>query len=175
MEDVEADIAAIRRFAGGEREALGEIASRHETAMLSLAKGLLGGSNSLAEEAVQDAWVRAIGGASTFQGKASVRTWLFRIVINRCRDLAKRENRARKKRVAKPTPQSGTPNGELNRAMRSELLSLPVEQREAVVLCVGLGLSHDAAAGVIGKPIGTIKSRVRLGLTRLRNQLGGTP
>ncbi|MEM1184316.1 MAG: RNA polymerase sigma factor [Planctomycetota bacterium] len=173
MEDNDADIAAIRRFAQGEREALGEIASRHERAMLSLAKGLLG-SASLAEEAVQDAWVRAIRGSATFEGRAAVRTWLYRIVINRCRDLAKRERRrSMPLPFAKPAPPPVQENGDRHALVRRVIASLPIDQREAVVLCVALGTTHTAAAELLDTPVGTVKSRVRLGLDRLRQSVGG--
>ena len=79
------DRQILQRVAGGEHGALGELAARHEAALLGLARGLLGGSTDLAEEAVQDAWVRVLSRAGSFNGDASVKTWLFRIVINRCR------------------------------------------------------------------------------------------
>ncbi|MAY75654.1 MAG: RNA polymerase sigma factor SigM [Phycisphaerae bacterium] len=170
------DLAALRRFVAGDREALGEIAGRHEVAMLSLAQGLLGGSRSLAEEAVQDAWTRVIDAAPTFRAAAAVRTWLFRIVINRSRDIAKRERRAaRRLRAWSPPPESTTSNGDATTPTREALAALPIEQREAVVLCVGLGMTHAAAAAVAGVPTGTLKSRVRLGLDKLRERLGEAP
>lgn len=180
------DLPMLRRFAAGDRDALGELASRHETTLLRLARGLLGGSAPLAEEAVQDAWVRVIAAAASFQARAAVRTWLFRIVINRCRDIARREHLHHLPSgtgvppVTLPTPGvTGVPpvheNGELAALARTALLALPAEQRETVILCVALGLSHADAAQVLDTPLGTIKSRVRLALARLREQLGDAP
>ena len=165
----------LERIAGGEHGALGELAGRHEAAMLGLARGLLGGSTGLAEEAVQDAWVRVLARASSFNGSASVKTWLFRIVINRCRDIAKRERR--RLRGESNAPPAGDradaqDAGEQSRALAKAVMRLPTAQREAVLLCHHRGLTHAEAAAVLGIPAGTLKGRVRAGLTQLRRKLG---
>ncbi len=75
-------------FVAGRTAALGELARRHEQHLLGLAVGMLGGREDLARDAVQETWVRVIRFAGGFNGRASVKTWLYRIAINRCRDLA---------------------------------------------------------------------------------------
>jgi RNA polymerase sigma-70 factor (ECF subfamily) len=80
------DEALLRAFAGGERGALGELAARYERSLLGFARGVLR-SEDLACDAVQEAWVRVIRHAETFRGRSSFKTWMYRIVINRCNDI----------------------------------------------------------------------------------------
>ncbi len=173
------DEALLRRFAAGDESALGELAERHEGALLGLACGLVG-SRGPAEEAVQESWVRVIRFAGTFDGRASVRTWLYRVVINRCRELQRRESVARRatKRAGEARGADSTGDGvghglgELRAPLRASVDRLPVAEREAVMLCHHAGLTQKQAAEVLGVPLGTLKSRVRKGLARLRADLG---
>lgn len=164
------DRELLAAFAGGDRGALGRLASRHERQLLGLAVGLLG-SRELAEEAVQDAWVRVVQNARHFRGKASVRTWLYRITINRCRDIVRREQSQRARLNGKPHAQAteGTPaaDADLKEALRRAVEELGPAQREAVLLCHHADLTHAQAAEILQIPLGTLKSRVRNGLNRL--------
>lgn len=175
------DEELLEAFRRGERQAFGVLASRHEPALLGLARGLLGGSNALASEAVQDAWVRVIRHAQTFDGRASVRTWLYRIVINRCRDVNARERRATAiarafairrapRRVSDETLSPGI--SEDLGAILPALATLPEDRREVVVLVYGRGLTHEAAADVLAIPLGTVKSRLHAALRHLRQECG---
>ena len=179
-----ADQELLARFAAGDRAALGELASRHERALLGLAMGLLG-SRELAQEAVQDGWVRVVrtagpgspakGSAGRFREQSSVRTWLYRIVINRCRDIARRERsqRARLNGKARPGHAGDSPaaDAELRTALRRAVDGLSPVEREAVLLCHHADLTHVQAAEILRVPLGTLKSRVRTGLGRLERLL----
>lgn len=176
------DWALLSQFAAGERAALDQLAQRHERALLGLAKGLLGGSRALAEEAVQDAWVRVIASAGSFEGRSEVRTWLYRIVINLCRDIARRNRRSggpgsessNGHAPAEPaeSPLVATPDAqEFDMHVRQAVRSLPVEQREALMLSIHAGLTDEQAADVLAIPLGTLKSRVRAARTNLRRLL----
>jgi RNA polymerase sigma-70 factor, ECF subfamily len=165
----------LAAFAGGDRSALGELASRHERRLLGLALGLLG-SRELAEEAVQDAWVRVVEGAGGFKGEASVRTWLYRIVINRCRDIARRERSQRARlngSAGSPRPeargQRALEDAESRAVLRRAVASLGPLEREAVLLCHHADLTNAQAAEILRVPLGTLKSRVRSGIARLRS------
>src|SRR5262245_18613819 len=85
------DQQLLQDFAIGRRDALAELASRHERSLLGLACGLLGGRRALAQDAVQETWVRVVRFAGGFKGQSSVRTWLCRILINQCRTLCESE------------------------------------------------------------------------------------
>lgn len=175
------DEQILERIAAGEHDALGELAQRYEAQLLGLARGLLGGSPTAAEDAVQEAWVRVLRGAGGFRGEAGVKTWLYRIVINRCRDIQRRERRRIVRETsfrlvgaggaASETDVSGDA-AERDRRLHASLRGLPVEQREAVLLCHHRGVTQAEAARVLGIPEGTLKSRVRTGLAALRKRLG---
>ncbi len=157
----------LRAFAAGGEGALGELARRHEGAMLGIAKGMLG-SEALACEAVQEAWVRVIRGAAGFQGRAVVKTWLYRIVLSRCAEVRAREARAGRRRESiGPGEEVGVDRARLARAVDG----LSCGHREVVVLCYGRGMSQAEAAGVLGVPVGTIKSRMHAAMGRLREVL----
>lgn len=81
----------LRRFVeASDRAALGELAQRYEPYLLGVAMGLLGGREDRARDAVQEVWVRVIRSAATFRFDSSVKTWLYRITVNRCRDEHRR-------------------------------------------------------------------------------------
>jgi RNA polymerase sigma-70 factor (ECF subfamily) len=166
--DLTTDEALLDSFAAGDAEALGRLAQRHERALLGLALGLTG-SRELAEVAVQDAWVRVIRSAAAFRGQSSVKTWMYRIVINRSRDLQKQES-ARPPVAASAVIEPATP--ELREAIRAALETLQPAHREAVLLCHHADLTHAQAAEVLNIPLGTFKSRVRTALGRLEQILG---
>lgn len=165
----------LRQFSRGESQALGTLAARHESALLGLASGLLGGRTDLARDAVQDAWLRVIKYGRSFDQRSSVRTWLYRIVINRCRDL--REGLAKANGTAHAAPKAKT-NGagaepapvadeELQRAVEH----LSPNARLVVLLCYHRALSHEQAAEVLDIPVGTLKSRLHSALESLRGEL----
>ncbi len=162
----------LARFVRGDDDALGQLASRYEGTLLGLARGLLAGRTTLAEEAVQEAWVRVIRFAPGFEGRASFKTWVYRVTINRCREIARRERRARGPRAPEPEHRDAAGVAELNGSLRAAVAALPGREREAVLLCYHAGLSQREAAGVLGIAEGTFKSRARSALKRLRRELG---
>lgn len=166
------DRALLAAFAAGDEEALGALAFRHERALVGVARGLLGGSVELAEEAVQETWLRVIRFASSYRGESTVKTWLYRITINRSRDISARERRQgrlvreaadRLERTAEGETEPG-----LSAALQSALAQLDAVHREAVLLAHASSLSQRAAAEILGVPEGTLKARVRRGLAKLR-------
>ncbi len=169
------DESLLADFGAGERDALGALASRHERALLGLALGLLG-SRELAEEAVQEAWVQVVRKAAAFDGRCAVRTWLYRIVINRCRDVAASEQarRTRERAAASGRPVASgpfSPGDDVRSEVRRAVARLAPSEREAVLLCHHADLTHAQAAEVLGVPPGTLKSRVRRAMSRLESGL----
>lgn len=189
------DRELLARFTHGDDAALGMLAGRYEAGMLGLARSLLQGRADLAADAVQDTWLRVIRSARTYSGEASVKTWLYRILVNRCHDLRLQAARhALQKRgsggahpishpmtrddgafiahgdrvesaSAEPGPEERDPS--LQRALDA----LPEERRAILVLCYHRGLTHEVAAGVLGIPVGTLKSRLNAALIELRAAL----
>lgn len=83
-------LLALRR---GEEAAFIALVERHHASMVRVARGWLG-SSALAEEAAQEAWLGALEGMARFEGRSSVRTWLFGILANCARQRAAREGRS---------------------------------------------------------------------------------
>jgi RNA polymerase sigma-70 factor (ECF subfamily) len=82
--------AAVRR---GDEEAFKELVSRNHAAMLRVAMAYCR-DHSVAEEVTQDTWLAVLRGLEDFEGRSSLRTWIFRILVNRARTRAQREARS---------------------------------------------------------------------------------
>jgi len=169
------DEALLAAFVRGDRRALGELATRHERALLGLACGLLGGREDLASDAVQETWVRVIRFAGSFRGDSSFKTWVYRIAVNQCRSIKTMretvlDGETMDRRVGGQSPEDGT---ELNGTLRAAVQRLSPEKQEILLLCYHGGMTHEAAAEVLGIPKGTLKSRLHASLTELRERLAG--
>jgi RNA polymerase sigma-70 factor (ECF subfamily) len=166
------DEALLREFAAGRRDALGELAQRHERALLGLACGLLRGRRALACDAVQETWVRVVRFADGFGGQSSVKTWLYRILINQCRSLRETE-RIGSAAATDPTvrPVAEDSGTEQNEGLRRQVERLDADKRVVLLLCYHEGLTHEQAAEILGLPLGTLKSRLHAALAELRTAL----
>jgi RNA polymerase sigma-70 factor (sigma-E family) len=138
---------------------------------------LLTGDRSLAEDLVQDAFVRLVGRLRHLREPDAFWTYLRRTIVN----LATSHFRHRKVERAYLERQAAAPstiandNDELDEAMHSVLLELPQRQRAAIVLRFYEDLTDVQAAAVLGCSPGTVRSLVSRGMTTLREQLEGTP
>jgi len=136
------------------------------------------GDPDLAEELMQETFVRAIQAAKRYRPAASVTTWLFSIAANLVRDRWRRQARR-----GDPVPIDGlalaseeSPEAEVlkqasHEALRSALLHLPLEQRSALILRYYHDLSYEEIAQTLACPVGTVRSRIHNGLARLRSAL----
>jgi len=174
------DEILLRRFVEGRKAALGKLARRYEGPLLGLATGLLSGREDLAQDAVQETWVRVIRFAHTFNGDAGLKTWLYRIAINQCRDLAalaaRRESQGadsddRKADGGANRPDDSAIAAERDGQIRHAVAGLDDAKREILLLCYHDGLTHAEAAEALEIPIGTLKSRLHAALTELRERL----
>jgi RNA polymerase sigma-70 factor (ECF subfamily) len=82
----------VRRLRSGDEAAFAVLVERHHPAMVRLALGYVR-SRAVAEEVAQDAWLGLLRGLDGFEGRASLRTWLFKIVVNRAITAGRREHR----------------------------------------------------------------------------------
>jgi RNA polymerase sigma-70 factor (ECF subfamily) len=87
--DESAIIAALRR---GDERAFSDLIDRYQPALLSVAKRYVG-SRAVAEEVVQDTWMGFLRGIDEFEGRSSVKTWLFRILVNTAMSRSRKERR----------------------------------------------------------------------------------
>lgn len=171
------DEAVVALVARSEESALAELYDRFGRIAYGLALRILR-DEALAEDAVQDAFLTVWRSATRYlpeRGKAS--TWVLTHVHRRAVDLVRREERRRTEPIeAAPEPMSGAADEmawlRLQRERVQEALrQLPDQQREALELAYYGGFSQSELADRLGQPLGTIKSRMFAGLTRLRELL----
>ena len=86
------DDALLRRMRAGDQRAFEEFVVRHDGVLRRLARSFVR-SQSAADEVVQETWLAMLRGLKDFEGRSSLRTWLFRILVNRARTRATREAR----------------------------------------------------------------------------------
>src|SRR5215510_9761180 len=90
---VDDDVALVARLRAGDESAFVEVVRRYQPRLLRLAQATVG-SRAVAEEVCQDTWLAVVRGVEHFEGRSSFKTWLFRVLINRARTSATREQRA---------------------------------------------------------------------------------
>jgi RNA polymerase sigma-70 factor (ECF subfamily) len=182
-----ADRAVLERMVGGEHGAIEILYERYKKMAFALALRITADA-TLAEDVVQDAFVGAWRNAGRYaQGRGSVKTWLLSIVHHRAIDAIRRRRPTTELPDGDlPTPPSLTlPDvwaevaGRLDRdAIMTALATLSDVQREALELGYFGGLTQVEIAARTATPLGTVKSRMRLGLMTLRRALetpGGQP
>jgi RNA polymerase sigma-70 factor, ECF subfamily len=180
------DATLVARVARGEEEALGQLYDRFGQAVYSLCLRVVR-DGATAEELTQEVFVRLWRSAASFElARGQVSTWLLRIAHN----LALNELRRRQSRPvvasaadwevasAELADTSGASDPSLVADLRERaemvhqaLRQLPVPQRQAIELAFFGGLSQTEVAAALGAPLGTVKSRIRLGMQRLRELL----
>jgi RNA polymerase sigma factor (sigma-70 family) len=176
----EADRAALARIAGGELAALEDLYDRYKTMAYSIAYRITNDA-TLAEDVVQDAFLGAWRNAARYvEGRGSVKTWLLSIVHHRAIDAIRR----RRPTTELPEIDAGLPDAltlpdvwfEVSASLdsvtvREALVALSDVQREALELAYFSGLTQQEIAERTGTPLGTVKSRMRLGLLAMRRSL----
>ena len=174
------DEALVALAARSEQTALAELYDRYGRPAYGLALRILR-DESLAEDAVQDAFLALWRTASRFvpeKGKAS--TWILTLVHRRAVDVVRREQRRRTDSLEQAPEPGGSGADEeawlrLQReSVQDALRQLPDQQREAIELAYYGGFTQSELAERLGQPLGTIKSRMFMGLARLRELLGDT-
>lgn len=163
--------------------ALGELAGRYEPALLGLARGIIGQLCG-AEDAVQEAWLRVIRYGAHFDGKCSVKTWLYRIVINKSLDIRTDSRRLMSRSSVSSYDQSSqTSDIQVQIAhtqddllrLQTAIDQLPDSARVVLMLCSHRGVTQEQAAEILGLPLGTLKTRHASAVRQLRMQMGTEP
>ena len=162
----------VRRARRGDRDAFERLVERHQHRLYTLAARLTG-SRADAEDAVQEALIRAWLNLPDFRGGALFSTWLYRICANAAHDLrSKRRPEPSEAAVETPDPRDAFVDSELAGGLQAALNGLEDPYRTAVVLFDVLGCSYLEIAEVTGVPEGTVKSRIFRGRKELAVALG---
>ena len=159
------DAEVVARVLGGDREAFGLIVRRYESGLLRFATRVLG-SRDAAADAVAESLVRAYRHLASCRDPTRLRTWLYRIVANRCKShLARRATGDVSLDDVPPIADPADNEAALERVQQlavveQALATLSPEKREAFVLKHVEGMSYQEMAAVTGERIPTLKMRV---------------
>lgn len=173
-----ADPALVARFVAGDERALGAIFDQWSAPVYRLALGIVQ-DPSAAEEVVEETFWQAWTTRASFDaGRASLAAWLLMIGRSRALDRRRAAGRRREagpeplERMAGKPERDGAEVEETTRLVRSALGELPAEQREVIELAYFEGLSQSEIALRTAQPLGTVKSRSRMAMEKLRERLG---
>jgi RNA polymerase sigma-70 factor (ECF subfamily) len=179
------DSSLVARMADGDDSALAALYDRHGRLAYSLAFGILG-DGAEAEEAVADAFLQIWTSAASFDAaRSSVAGWLTMIVRTRALDRL-RSRRRRGALIERVTVLEGVDaarpvateaadalaeRSQTGQRVAAAIESLPPAQRKVIELAFFGGLSHSEIAQELGEPLGTVKTRIRTAMERLRTAL----
>jgi RNA polymerase sigma factor (sigma-70 family) len=175
------EAALVARAKRGELDAYEEIVRMHGTVAFRTA-WLITGSAADAEEAAQDAFVKAQRALPRFREGAPFRPWLLTIVSNEARNrvrasgrrqaLALRAAEERRPGDAVPSPEAALLDSERRDELLAAIARLSDNDRRAIACRYFLDLSEEETAAVLDCARGTVKSRLSRALERLRSELG---
>ena len=173
--ETEADGDVVRAVLAGDRERYAQLVERYRDRYARYAARMLG-STDAAEDAVQDAFVRAYDQLAQCQDPNKFVGWFFLILRNRC-FAERRRNRtqapleAADQVAAADRTDGGTETAERRRALQLALLELTPDQREVFVLKHVEGLSYGEIAERLSTSVPSLKMRMHRAYDRLREQL----
>lgn len=179
--DIEVDVDLVERHRCGDIRAFNEVYARFEEMVYNLAFRLSGNYEEAAD-LTQEVFLRVYRSLGSFGGRSSLKTWVFRIAVNHCRDRLSRwrpptqpldDRNEGEIPYADPSrgPEELAVAADEGRRVAAGLAKLPAAFREAVVLRDIEGLSYEEIADVLGVRIGTVRSRIARGRDQLRSLL----
>ena len=176
------DVALVRRMVEADETALGALYDRWVHSLYSLVLHLLNDPDE-AEDVVEETFWQAWRKAGSYEpSKGAVSTWLLTIGRRKALDRLRSRKRSKEDPIqndrtfadyasSSPGPSDDVETLELRESVRSALRELPEEQREVLELGYFKGLSQSEIADVTGQPLGTVKTRMRLAMQKLREPL----
>jgi RNA polymerase sigma-70 factor (ECF subfamily) len=177
------DAALVRRMAAGDDRALGALYDKWQAVVHGVVARMLRQPDDI-EDVVEETFWQAWRQASRFDpARGAVQTWLLTIARSRALDRVRALRRRREsplegddgevvvQQVAASDPGLDAEDAERRRVVTAALSQLPTEQREALELGYYGGLSQSEIAERTGQPLGTVKTRMRLAMQKLRSQL----
>lgn len=175
--------AVVAQVAQGDERSLGQLYDRTSRLVYGLALRILGDAGA-AEDVTMEVFMQVWRTAESYQaGRGSVSAWLVTLARSRSIDWL-RSKRGRSQELehpldevtglqdSRPTPESTSIVAGRTRIVHGAMAGLPAEQRHVIELAFFSGLSHSEIAHRVALPLGTVKTRIRLGMLRLRELLG---
>jgi RNA polymerase sigma-70 factor (ECF subfamily) len=170
----------IAQVAQGDQQALGTLYDATCSLVYGLALRMLGNTGT-AEEVTLDVYTHVWQQAATYDPqRGAPSAWLFMLTRSRAIDRLRRRTQEERtmasfEHIEVPegmvTPEESSEVAERRRLVQAAFTALPAEQREVLELAYFAGLSHHEIATQLGLALGTVKTRIRLGMTKLRESL----
>jgi RNA polymerase sigma-70 factor, ECF subfamily len=170
----------VERAAGGDQSAMADLYDASSARVFGLAVRILGDRNA-AEDVVVEVYAQAWKSASSFDAqRGKVRAWLLTLTRSRAIDVLRSRRReppsdpldaASEVHSGGPGPEDQSSELQRRNYVRAALENLRPEQRQAIELAYFSDFSHSEIALKLGQPLGTIKTRIRLGMIALRELL----
>ena len=171
------DPILVKRAKDGDGRALAALCERHAPRVERLAHHLLRDHED-ARDASQDALAKLCVKLPQFRGESSFSTWLHRLVVNACRDVAQRQLARRcepldedRREARDGDPARAAEASELRAELGAQLAEISPAQAKVVVLKHGFDFSFEEIAGAEGMPVGTAKCHAHRGRNGLRERL----
>jgi len=172
---MEQDRELAARFSAGEESAFRALYRLHSPSLYAFIRRLLGRHREHADDVLQDVWMRGVRDLPRFQWRSSLRTWLFGIAVNRCREVirltARGESDAPPAAEPRVRPAPSAERIDLERA----LASLSLRYREVLILHDIHQYTHEEIGELLGIEAGTSKSNLSRGRSAMRERLAGEP
>jgi len=161
------DIELLRRAGDGDSAAFHALVDRHAQRLYRLAVTLIGNAAD-AEDVLQETFIGAFRGLRSFEGRASVKTWLTRILVRQ----AGQWHRNRRRRRLEPLGDSvAASSAEADFDVRAAMGQLSPEHREVLVLREFERMSYEEIAEALDIPRGTVESRLHRARSEMREKL----
>jgi RNA polymerase sigma-70 factor, ECF subfamily len=168
----------IARAQRGDNRAFGELVRLHRAGVVRVIYRMCGDAN-LAEEAAQEAFLRAWQNLKNYQQQYAFRSWVYRIGVNAALDFLRRERRltgideagGENLRLPGPGPEASAETNERAERVQRAVMDLPTGQRTVLVLREWGELSYAEIAAALKIPPGTVMSRLNSARTQLRKSL----
>jgi len=162
----------IDRVLAGDERAFRSLYREHAGTLFRLALRFLAGDQASAEDAVQEAWARAVRGLAGFEGRASLRSWLSAIVVRCCLERIRWERRGGETLPDDAPSRVPTGSAEARVDLERAFEALPGGYRSVLVLHDIEGYTHEAIAEMLDINPGTSKSQLSRARASLRRALG---
>mgnify|MGYP001039226435 FL=1 len=167
------DAMLVRRVLDGDTAAFTTLVDRHAAACTRFATRMLGNRED-AEDATQETFLRAYRSLARYEERQAFRTWLFQILINRCRTAAVRRQRRHRmflvddSAIAAASVRPAVDAGDLRAELKRAIDALDPDQREAFLLKHVEQLSYDEMAAATGIGVSALKMRVKRACDRMQ-------
>jgi RNA polymerase sigma factor (sigma-70 family) len=172
--EADAEPAWVRGAQAGSADAFGRLVHMHQQGLRAFLRRLSDNAAD-ADDLAQESFVFAWKNIARFDPARPFRPWLFGIAWRKYRERKRSWLRLLKRESAATQEDAGfTPNPGLKLDLMRAAETLPVEQRAAVLLCLGAEFTHAEAAQALALPLGTVKSHVARGREKLAAALGGS-